>query len=103
MKSTIFLKFLYTFLCAITFLSFGTYTVLGNLKSKATISITDTADDSQENANETSKELTESFLAENHVLLNLDTTVFISKKFPLTSASFYSFDEEPSTPPPDLA
>ena len=103
MKSTLFLKSLYIFLCAITFLSFGTYTVLGNLKSKAAISITDTADDSQENAHETSKELTESFLAENNILLNLSTTVFISEKFPLSSAPFYSFGAEPSTPPPDLA
>lgn len=94
---------MYIFLCAITFLSFGTYTVLGNLNSKATISITDSADDNQDNANETSKELTESFLAENHILLNLGTTLFITEKFPLSSVSFYSFGAEPSTPPPDLA
>lgn len=91
------------FLCTITFLSFGTYTVLGNLKSKVEISITDTPDDNQEETSEASKELIESFLVENHFLLNSDITVFDSKTFPLTSTSFHSFGLEPSTPPPDLA
>ncbi|TKC01709.1 hypothetical protein [Pedobacter cryotolerans] len=103
MKSALFLKFVYIFLCAIAFLSFGTYTILGNVKSKASISINDTSEDNQESTNETSKELTESFLAENHISLNLDIIVFNSEKLPLSSILFYSFGSEPSTPPPDLA
>ena len=103
MKSTLFLKFIYIFLCALTFLSFGTYTVLSNVKTKFVIAINDITDDSQESTNETSKELTESFLAENRVALCLSSVSFISEKILLSCAKFYSFGVEPSTPPPDLA
>jgi hypothetical protein len=43
MKNTLFLKFIYIFLCALTFLSFGTYTVLSNVKNKAVIAVNDVA------------------------------------------------------------
>lgn len=102
MKTTLFLKFAYILLCTITFISFGTYTIFGNLKYKTAITVNDFTDEKQEDVKETAKELTESFLVENFMVVKLNLKLITSEKYLVSSLIFNSFGAEPSTPPPDL-
>lgn len=96
------LKFCYTFLVCITCLSFGTYVALSNFKAKITINVNDFGEDNPEPSNETSKELTESFICVRYAKLYCSSNC-TEQQFPLLSFEFASLDIKPSTPPPDLA
>jgi hypothetical protein len=94
-------KLSYIFLITITCLSFGNFILLDNFKSKTEKTTNHFAEEKAETNNETSKELTKSFLIANPLALNYPITLSI-QKYPSLSHKIASLSLKPNTPPPDL-